>query len=112
MARPILALILFLAWPVAAQDMGEPYRVLILNSFRNSAPVTEDWYNGLVRGFSLAPGLRVEIDTESPDLAHFMGTDRAGSLLEFYRSNYHDRAPHLIVPAYTPALQFLLVHGE
>ena len=112
MVRPILALILILAWPVAAQDKGEPYRVLILNSFRNSLPITEDWYNGLVRGFSLAPDLRVEIDTESPDLAHFMGTDRAGDLIDFYRRNYHDRTPHLIVPVYTPALRFLLAHGE
>jgi signal transduction histidine kinase len=112
MVRSILALILICAWPVAAQDMGESYRVLILNSFRNSAPITEDWYNGLVRGFSLAPDLRVEIDTESPDLAHFMATDHVGDLVEFYRRNYHDRAPHLIVPAYTPALRFLLAHGE
>lgn len=112
MTRLILALILSIAGPIAASGDAVPFRVLILNSFRNSAPINEDWYNGLLRGFSLATDLRVEIDTEAPDLAHFTATDHIDDLIDFYRRNYHDRAPHLIVPTYTPALRFLLVHGE
>ena len=72
---------LILAWPAAAQDKGAPHRVLVLHSFRNSLPVNADWHNGLVRGFSSAPDLLVEIDTEAPDLSHFMGTDYVGDLL-------------------------------
>jgi signal transduction histidine kinase len=73
-----------------------------------------------VRGFSSEPGLDVEIDSEAPDLKRFASMDTAGLvdgqqinwLLEFYRKNYQDRKPNLLMPTDTPALRFLLVHGE
>jgi len=94
--------------------------VLVLHSFRSSLPITVDWYSGIVRGFSSEPDLLVEIDSEAPDLVRFENLDTAGFadkqqldwLLEFYRKNYQDRKPHLIMPTDVPALRFLLVHGE
>jgi signal transduction histidine kinase/ABC-type uncharacterized transport system substrate-binding protein len=93
---------------------------LVLHSFRSSLPITVDWYTGIVRGFSSEPGLDVEIDSEAPDLKRFASMDTAGLvdgqqinwLLEFYRKNYQDRKPNLLMPTDTPALRFLLVHGE
>jgi signal transduction histidine kinase len=101
-------------------DAKEPYRVLVLHSFRSSLPVTSDWYTGIVRGFSTAPDLHVEIDSESPDLARLINIDstqlaereKLTWLIDFYRKNYQDRKPHLIIPTDTPALRFLLVYGE
>jgi signal transduction histidine kinase len=116
----LLALILGLSWTSAALSGDEPYRVLVLHSFRSSLPITVDWYAGIVRGFSSEPDLDVEVDSEAPDLKRFGSMDTAGLvdrqqinwLLEFYRKNYQDRKPNLLMPTDTPALRFLLVHGE
>jgi len=113
-------LILGFTWANAAPPEDEPYQVLVLHSFRSSLPVTSDWYAGIVRGFSSEPDMQVVIDSEAPDLTRFGGMDAAhfankqqfNWLLDFYRKNYQDRKPHLIMSTDVPALQFLLVHGE
>ena len=120
--RIIQALILMLLCSAATAvlEANEPYRVLVLHSFRSSLPVTSDWYAGIVRGFSSAPDLHVEIDSESPNLARLINTDSTQIadkeqltwLLDFYRKNYQDHKPHLIISTDTPALRFLLIHGE
>jgi signal transduction histidine kinase len=92
----------------------------LLHSYGTSLPVTADWYEGIVRGFSSAPGVEVAIDTEAPDLARFVNMDAASYadrqqlnwLLDFYRKNYQGRKPDLIISTDTPALRFLLVHGN
>jgi len=116
----LVVLILGFSWVSAALARDEPYRVLLLHSYGTSLPITADWYEGIVRGFSSAPELDVEIDTESPDLTRFDGMDAEHFaqkqqfqwLLDFYRRNYQERKPHLIIATDTPALRFLLVHGE
>jgi len=121
-ARIIQAILLMLLCSTVSSvlEANEPYRVLVLHSFRSSLPITSDWYEGIVRGFSTAPDLQVEIDSEAPDLARLINTDvtqfadkeKLTWLLDFYRKNYQDRKPHLIIPTDTPALRFLLIHGE
>jgi len=113
-AKAVLTLCLVLFWtsPPAAAAADEPYRVLVLHSFRNSVPVNADWHRGLVRGFASAPDLNVEIDTEAPNLAHLSEPEKLEALRSFYRTNYQDRTPDLIVATYTPALRFMLTHGE
>ncbi|HYQ73333.1 MAG TPA: ABC transporter substrate binding protein [Gammaproteobacteria bacterium] len=116
----LFVLLLSLASANLVAAGNEPYRVLVLHSFRNSLPVTTDWYEGMLRGFSSEPDLHVEIDSEAPNLARFVNTDstrvadkeRFDWLLDFYHKNYQDRKPHLIISTDTPALRFLLVHGD
>ena len=116
----LVVLIVGFPWASAAPPGDEPYRVLVLHSFRSSLPVTSDWYAGIVRGFYSEPGMQVVIDIESPDLTRFGGMAAASFadkqqfnwLLDFYRKNYQGRKPHLIMSTDVPALQFLLVHGE
>jgi signal transduction histidine kinase len=116
----LVVLILGFSWVSAALARDEPYRVLLLHSYGTSLPITADWYEGIVRGFSSAPDVEVAIDTEAPDLARFVNMDAASYadrqqlnwLLDFYRKNYQGRKPHLIMPTDVPALRFLLVHGE
>jgi signal transduction histidine kinase/ABC-type uncharacterized transport system substrate-binding protein len=116
----LVVLLLSLACANAIADSNEPYRVLVLHSFRSSLPITVDWYAGIVRGFSSEPDLDVEIDSEAPDLkrfydmgsASFANKQQLNWLLHFYRKNYQDRKPNLLMPTDTPALRFLLVHGE
>lgn len=63
-------IVLFYSAPAAtAQD--EARRVLVLHSFRGSLPANMDGYKGLVRGFTSAPDLRVEIDVELADVSRF-----------------------------------------
>ena len=107
-----LALSLLCAPTLAELAEDEPHRVLVLHSFRNSLPVNTDWYNGIVRGFSSARDLRIEIDIEAPDLTRFNDTDYVSNLFDIYRHKYRDQKPHLIIPTYTPALNFMLEHGE
>jgi hypothetical protein len=107
-----LALLLFCAAAAAVPAPNEPYRVLLLHSFRNSLPVNTDWYNGLVRGFTSAPNVLVEIDTETLDLSRFRDEKYLSDVRDIYRRKYSDPKPHLIIPTYTPALQFLLDYGE
>lgn len=112
--KAILALCLVLFWtsPLAAAAADEPYRVLVLHSFRNSVPVNAHWHQGLMRGFASAPDVAVEIDTEAPNLAHLSEPEKLDALRNFYRTNYQDSKPQLIVSTYTPALQFLLAYGD
>jgi signal transduction histidine kinase len=116
----LVVLILGFSWADATLAGYDPYRVLILNSYGSSLPVTADWYQGIVRGLSSAPDLDIELSSESPDLKRYEDMDAASFadkhklnwLLDFYHKNYQDRKPHLIMPTDTPALRFLLVHGE
>ena len=107
-----LALSLLCAPTLAEPVEDEPHRVLVLHSFRNSLPVNTDWYNGIAAGFSSARDLRIEIDIEVPDLTRFEEVDYVSDLLDIYRHKYRDQKPHLIIPTYTPALKFMLEHGE
>ena len=107
-----LALSLLCASTLAALAEDEPHRVLVLHSFRNSLPVNTDWYNGIVRGFSSAHDLRIEIDIEALDLSRFQEVDYVSNLLDTYRHKYREQKPDLIIPTYTPALKFMLEHGE
>jgi len=107
-----LALSLLCAPTLAEPVEDEPHRVLVLHSFRNSLPVNTDWYKGIAAGFSSARDLRIEIDIEAPDLTRFEEVDYVSNLLDIYRHKYRDQKPHLIIPTYTPALKFLLEHGE
>lgn len=97
---------------VTASPLDQPYRVLVLQSVRYSLPANTDWYEGIRRGFASEPGVRVEIDIESPALDRFDEEDYVSNLLEVYRQKYHDPKPQLIIPIYTPALRFLLEHGD
>jgi len=118
-ARLVLLLLLSLAQANAAVANDEPFRVLVLHSYRSSLPITSDWYAGIVRGFASAPDMKVDIDSESPDLTRLGGVDdtrlqqdeQFNWLLEFYRKNYEDRKPHLIISTDTLALRFLLAYG-
>lgn len=107
-----LVLMLMCTPAFAAPAADEPYRVLVLHSFRNSLPVNTDWYNGIVRGFSSETDRQVEIDIEAPDLTRFGDADYVSNLLDIYRHKYRDQQPQLIIPTYTPAFRFLLDYGE
>lgn len=110
--RSILLLVLSLAWADAALARDGPYRVLVLNSFRQSLPVNTEWYRGIVRGFQSASELRIDIDIETLDLARFSDPGYVADLLKLYRRKYTGNLPNLIIPTYTPALEFVLDHGE
>lgn len=110
--RSVLLLILSLAWADAALAGDGPYRVLVLHSFRNSLPVNTDWYTGILRGFESASDLRIDIDIEALDLPRFSDLGYIADLLNVYRRKYAGNQPNLIIPTYTPALEFLLDHGE
>jgi signal transduction histidine kinase len=107
-----LALILYCVLASGEPVADKHYRVLVLHSFRNSLPVNTDWYSGIVRGFASAPDLRVDIDIEALDLTRFSDPGYIADLLEVYRRKYLGNPPDLIIPTYTPALQFLLDHGQ
>ncbi len=108
----VVILMLFAAPLFAAAAQDGPYRVLVLESFRNTLAVNTDWHDGILRGFKTSPDPHVEIDVESPDLSHFGEEEYIQGLIELYRFKYRDQKPHLIIPTYTPALQFLLDYGE
>jgi signal transduction histidine kinase len=107
-----LALLLFCVAASAAPVADKHYRVLVLHSFRQSLPVNGDWYRGIVRGFESASDLRIDIDIETLDLPRFSDPPYISDLLEIYRRKYAGNLPDLIIPTYTPALKFLLDHGE
>jgi signal transduction histidine kinase/ABC-type uncharacterized transport system substrate-binding protein len=109
---PLLALMPIFLSANAASATPEPHRVLVLHSVRGSLPANADWYAGIVRGFTSEPGVRIELDVESPDLSRAADPDYVSNLLDVYRRNYGQSRPKLIIATYTPALQFLLEHGD
>jgi signal transduction histidine kinase/ABC-type uncharacterized transport system substrate-binding protein len=108
----VIALVLLCASAVAVAEPREPYRVLVLNSFRNSLPINTDWYNGLVRGFTSVRDVEVWLDTETLDLARVRDASYLSNLIHIFRHKYGDPKPQLIIPTDTPALRFLLEYGE
>jgi signal transduction histidine kinase len=111
-ARIILTIALMLLCAAAIPVTDEPYRVLVLHSFRNSLPVNADWYDGLIRGFTADPSVSVEVDTETLDLTRVRDASYLNDLRDIFRRKYTDPSPQLIIPTYTPALRFLLDYGE
>jgi signal transduction histidine kinase len=107
-----IALMLLCSATAAFPEANEPYRVLVLHSFRNSLPVNTGWYKGLVRGFATVPGAEVWIDTETLDLARVRDASYLNKLGQIFRHKYRNPRPQLIIPTYTPALRFLLDYGE
>lgn len=107
-----LVLMLLFDSACAASTQDEPFRVLVLHSTGGNLPVNTDWYNGLVRGFDSRPELVVEIQSEYTDLSRLGHADYVSSLSATYRQKYARNRPHLLIPTYTPALHFLLEHGE
>jgi signal transduction histidine kinase len=107
-----LMLVLFCASAVSVAENREPYRVLVLNSYRNSLPVNADWYNGLVRGFTTVPDAEVWLDTETLDLARVRDAGYLSNLGHIFHHKYGDPKPQLIISTDTPALRFLLEYGE
>jgi ABC-type uncharacterized transport system substrate-binding protein len=101
-----------LAHGAAAGGPGPQYRVLLLHSFRSALPINAAFTAGIARGLATDPKAAVEIDSESLDLSRFNDAAYLEKLIEIYRLKYHDHPPDLIIPTYTPALRFLLEHGE
>ena len=91
---------------------NDPYRVLVLNSYRNSLPINADWYKGLVRGFSTDLDKEVWIDSEALDLTRPRDAQYLKDLRGIIRRKYEDTKPQLIIPTDTPAFKFLLEYGE
>lgn len=89
-----------------------PYRVLVLNSLRNSSPVNLDIQEGLVRGFSGGVHPIVEIDIESPHLTDAANRQLAETLFNYFRANYENRKPQVLIATGTKALKYLLANGE
>lgn len=106
------ALLCLASMEVPAAESDAAYRVLVLHSFRGSLPINNDWYTGLVRGFTSEPSLRIEIDIEAPELSRFDDAHYLDNLLGVYRRKYGETPPDLIIPTFTPALAFLVRHGE
>lgn len=113
-ARTALWLLVAFGWAAAALAGQEPYRVLVLNSFRQSLPVNTDWYTGILKGFKSrsASDLRIDIDIEALDVTRYSEAGYLTALMEVYRRKYTGNAPHLIIPTYTQALAFILEHRE
>lgn len=103
-----LFVLLFLFPAPPAQDRGEPYQVLVLHSHRSSLPANTDWYNGIARGFALAPDLRIEIDVEATDLMRVDDADYVAQLHRSYGLKYRDYMPDLVIATYMAAFTFLL----
>ena len=91
---------------------GQPYRVLLLHSFRSALPINAAFTSGVSRGLAEDPGLAVEVDSESLDLSRFSDARYLAMLVEILRLKYRDHPPDVIVPTYTPALRFMLEHGN
>ncbi|MFO1415050.1 MAG: ABC transporter substrate binding protein [Burkholderiales bacterium] len=107
-----LLVVAALLLPLAAGARNEPYRVLLLHSFRTALPINASFTAGISKGLAASAMGGVEIDSESLDLSRFDDEVYVGKLKEVFRLKYRERRPDLIVPTYTPALQFLLEHGE
>ncbi|MFO1304761.1 MAG: ABC transporter substrate binding protein [Burkholderiales bacterium] len=104
--------ILSLAATLPAFARTEPYHVLMLHSFRAALPINANFTSGVSRGLATIAGTPVEIDSESLDLSRFDDEVYVEKLKEVFRLKYRERRPDVIIPTYTPALRFILDHGE
>lgn len=107
-----ITLVLLCATAVSVAEAKDLYRVLLLNSFRNSLPINADWHDGLAQGFSVDPDVEVSIDVEAFDMARVRDASYLRSLGDILRRKYGDAEPRLIITTDTPALRFLLDSGE
>jgi len=110
----VLAIALLVPCAAAAgvEKSDEPYRVLVLHSFRSSVPADADWYAGLLRGFSAEPSHAVEVDTEVLNLGRIGDERYLSDLGRIIYRKHKDPLPQLIIPTGTPALTMELVEGQ
>lgn len=114
--RKQLLLILLLGLATLARAGEEPYRVLVLYSIRSSLPINLDWFRGLTQGLQSVPGMDVWLDNESLNLERVKNqTDMQKYLKDIrgiFKQKYGYPSPNLIIPVYTPALDFLLKNDQ
>ena len=105
--------LLFIVSTVDALTPEEPPWVLVLHSLRTTLPANTDWYDGIVQGLDNATGPHLHVAVEAPDLsARGEQKEYIENLVEIYGRKYGDDQPDVIVATFTPALQFLLDHGN
>lgn len=107
----LLALLLITLTSIAAAARDDPYRVLLLHSFRSALPINADVSDGILKGINPNADIRIEFDTENLDLSRVDDEAYIRKLIEIYQLKFRARQPDVIIATYTPALQFLLKHG-
>ncbi len=107
-----LALLLITLMSIAASAREDPYRVLLLQSYRSALPINAQLATAITKGLNEKADLRVEIDVETLDLSRLDEEKHAGLLIEIYKIKYRAAAPDIVIATGDPALQFLLKYRQ
>jgi len=107
----VLSLLILFHPPLLAQPEAKPKNVLVLATYRPSAPVAHLWERGIRSVLEADPANRIKIDFEYLELIHRQDDRYVKLLLDLYRHKYTKLKPDLIIPIYKGALEFVLKYG-
>jgi transcriptional regulator with GAF, ATPase, and Fis domain len=107
----VLSLLILFHPPLLAQPEAKPKNVLVLATYRPSAPVAHLWERGIRSVLEADPANRIKIDFEYLELIRIRDDRYVKLLLDLYRHKYTKLKPDLIIPIYNGALEFVLKYG-
>jgi PAS domain S-box-containing protein len=105
------ALVLFNPSLLASQKIN-PKNVLVLASYKSTAPVGYLWERGIRSVFEAETSQRIETHVEYLDLNSFNDDHYIRMLQDVLLHKYAKSMPDLIIPIYNRALGFVLEHGS
>lgn len=107
----VFPVLVFVNPPLFASDGIRPKNVLVMASYKPTLPVAYQWDQGLRSVFEADPAVRIDMNIEHLDLAHFDDDRYVQLLLDLYRQKYSKSKPDLVIPLYNGALGFVLRYG-
>jgi signal transduction histidine kinase len=87
-------------------------QIVVLYSYRTLMPVNADWDRGIRRGFTAGFQDPVDMNVEYLDLARNEDEQYMQNWINLLSQKYGDRKIDLVLPVYSPALEFALSHRD
>ena len=108
----VMSLLILFYSPLSALQETKPKKVLVLASYKATAPVAHLWNRGIQSVFESENSNRIDFNIEYLDLNSF-NDDRYIQLLhDQLKYKFLEFRPDLIIPIYNRALGFVLKHRE
>ena len=108
----VLSLLVLFNPTLLAQQEAKSKNVLVLASYKSTAPVGYLWDRGIRSVFEAKTSQRIETHVEYLDLNSFNDEHYIRILQDVLQHKYAKSTPDLIIPIYNRALGFVLEHGS
>ena len=108
----VLSLLVLIDSALLASQGTKPKKILVLASYKTTAPVAHLWNRGIQSVFESENSSKISINIEYLDLNSFNDDGYIQLLRDKLRHQFLKFRPDLVMPIYNRALGFVLKHRE